>query len=82
MTNDFLKRTRNQIRNLYAVETDPERLASVFPIYSRDERAKILNDMDAGAESFEGSTPRETAENFSLRIRLEADHMALIRAGK
>ena len=82
MTNDYLKRTRNQIRNLYAVETKPEYLADVFPVYNRDERAKILNDMDAGAESFDGDNPRESADNFSLRMRLEATHQALIKAGR
>ena len=51
---DFLKRTKNQVRNGYGVETTPQYLAEFFPAYDQVARAKILNDMDAERESFRG----------------------------
>jgi hypothetical protein len=82
MTNDFMKRTRTTVRNGYGVETRPEYLADCFAIYDNAQRAKILNDWDAASDSFDGSSPQETADNLSLRMRLEAMHQALRRAGR
>ena len=82
MTNDFLKRTKTQVRNGYGVETTPQYLAEFFPVYDHAARAKILNDMDAESESFDGETQRDTADNMALRIKLEAVHQALLKAGR
>lgn len=82
MTNDFLKRTRTLVRNGYGVETRPEHLADVFAAYDPGTRARMLNDMDLESESFDGETPRETADNMALRMRLEAMHVALRKAGR
>jgi hypothetical protein len=81
MTNDYMKRTRTQVRNGYGVETTPQNLADVFAVYDSGTRARMLNDMDQ-AESFEGETLRETADNMSLRMTLEEMHQALIKAGR
>jgi hypothetical protein len=80
MANDTLKQTINQVRNGYGVETTPQYLAEFFPAYDQGTRAKILNDMDAASESFEGETQRETGGNLALRAKLEAVHQALIKA--
>ena len=82
MTNTFLKRTRTQVRNGYGVETTPQYLAEFFPAYDQGARARILNDMDAESESFEGETMWDTTDNFALRAKLEAVHQALIKAGR
>jgi hypothetical protein len=82
MTNDSFKRTKTQVRNGYGVETTPQYLAEFFPVYDQGQRAQILNDMDSGSDSFEGSTPRETGDNLALRMKLEAVHQALIKAGR
>jgi hypothetical protein len=80
--NDFLKRTKTQVKNGYGVETTPQYLAEFFPAYDRGARAKILNDLDAESESFEGETMRDTADNLALRAKLEATHQAPIKAGR
>jgi hypothetical protein len=87
LTNEYLRRTRTQIRNGYAingrpVEVTSQSLAEFFPAYDHAARAKILNDMDAESESFEGDTMRETADNLALRAKLESVHQALIKAGR
>jgi hypothetical protein len=82
MTDDYLKRTRTQVRNGYGVETKPEHLADVFAVYNSGTRARMLNDMDAGSDSFDGDNPRESADNLSLRMKLEAMHQALMKAGR
>jgi hypothetical protein len=50
-------------------------------LYDHSQRAKILNDMDTESDSFDGETPRESAENLALRMKLEAMHVALDKAG-
>jgi hypothetical protein len=82
MTNTFLKRTKTQVRNGYGVETTPQYLAEFFPAYDQGTRARILNDIDAESEGFEGETQRETGDNLALRAKLEAVHQALIKAGR
>jgi hypothetical protein len=68
MSNDFLKRTKNQI--------------DVYSAYPRGERARILNDFDASLEEGFGDSPREVAENLGLRARLEAREQLLRKAGR
>ena len=82
MTNNSMKIIRNQVRNGYGVETTPQFVSEVFSAWSPGERARVLNDLDAAAESFEGSTPRETADNMALRLKLEAVDQALRKAGR
>lgn len=82
MTNDYLRRTKTQVRNGYGVETTPQYLAEFFPAYDQGTRARILNDMDADNDSFDGETMRDTADNLALRTKLEAVHQALIKAGR
>jgi hypothetical protein len=83
----FLARTKTQIRNGYAVNGRPvevttQSLAEFFPAYDQGARAKILNDMDAEAENYNGEFSRDVAEDRALRWKLEAVHQALIKAGR
>ncbi len=80
MTNNSMKQTRTLVRNGYGVETSPQCLAETFPMYDRATRTRILNDMDAASDSFEGESMRDTAENLALRMKLEAMHHALMNA--
>lgn len=84
MTDDFLKRTRTTVQNGYGVETRPDYLADMFPIYDHTTRTKILNDWDSdrGDNGFDGDNPRDTADNMALRIKLEAVHQALRKVGR
>jgi Mg-chelatase subunit ChlI len=80
MTNNSMKQTRTLVRNGYGVETSPQYLMETFPMYDRATRTRILNDMDAASDSFDGETSRETADNLALRMKLEAMHQALTKA--
>ncbi|MBR1145079.1 hypothetical protein [Bradyrhizobium sp. AUGA SZCCT0431] len=80
--NDSFKRIKTQVQNGYGVETTPQYVAEFFPTYDRSARAQILNQMDAESDSFDGETSRDTADNMALRIKFEAVHQALIKAGR
>ena len=83
MTDDYLKRTRTQVRNGWGVETKPEHLADVFAAYNQTERANILNEWDSSREDGFGSdTQRGQADNMMLRFRLEAMHQTLMKANR
>ena len=82
MTNTFWKTTKNLCENGYGVTPTVDGLADVFASYDNRHRAQILNDMDASAESFDGETARDTADNMALSIKLHAVHAALQKSGR